>query len=58
MMNNVRRILLNIIAKIGWHSAIQSVGGASTFWYYQPEEPMELKNLNYMILENNNGIIK
>lgn len=44
-MKNVKKNILNLIAKVGMSSAINAAGSASTFGFHQPKEPKALKNI-------------
>lgn len=43
-MKNMKKAILNMIAKAGMKSAVKATGAASAYGYHQPKEPHALKN--------------
>ena len=44
-MKNVKKSILNLLAKAGLESALKAAGAASFFGYHQPKEPIILKSI-------------
>ncbi|MDR0920235.1 MAG: cyclic lactone autoinducer peptide [Oscillospiraceae bacterium] len=44
-MKNIKKTILNLLAKAGMNSAIKAAGAASSMGYCQPKEPEALKKL-------------
>lgn len=41
----MKKVALNLLAKVSITSAIKAAGAASSLFYHQPKEPKALKNL-------------